>query len=472
MARGRHARPPFLLALALALAASSAHAGDVSVQLDSGSGFSVRNAAGAIQRLRVDEATGNVSRNGVLFVHTTGSQNLFVGHFAGSTSTFGIGQNAAFGHNALGRVTNGSFNTAAGNYALFYNTTGHSNAAFGNSAMFYNSSGYANAAFGDSSLAMNTTGDSNAAVGQAAMRANTTGSGNAAVGSNALRSNTTGYWNAAMGGNALRSNNVGAQNSAFGRNALYSNTSAARNSAFGSYALRNTTTGAENAAFGSHALRHNTTGQQNVALGRLALYNNSSGSRNVAIGLSAGSGHSTGDDNVYIANPGTDLESGSIKIGTNGTHTKTQIAGIHGAAIPLIGVEVLVDPNGVLGTTVSSGRFKQDVRDMKDASDVLMKLRPVTFHYREDLVGAEGAKVTEYGLIAEEVAEVAPELVAHGADGKPYTVRYHVLPALLLNEVKEQHRVNEEQRQVIAALTARLEAIEAAPGASCEVDAR
>jgi hypothetical protein len=455
-----------LLALAFAaLAAASARAGDVSVQLDSGSGFSVKNATGAIERLRVDEATGNVSRNGALFVHTTGSQNLFVGSGAGNTSTSGLGGNVALGQGALASNTTGALNTAVGNFALFYNTTGHSNAAFGRTALTRNTTGYLNSAFGDGALYFNTTGDSNTAAGQNALRANTTGSGNAAVGSNALRSNTTGYWNAAMGGNALRSNDVGVQNSAFGRGALYSNTSGARNAAFGMYALRNTTTGAENAAFGAHALRHNTTGAQNAALGRLALYNNTSGSRNVAIGLSAGSAQNTGNDNIYIANPGSPGESGAIKIGTSGTHTKVQMAGIHGA-VAMGAVEVLIEPNGTLGTVVSSGRFKQDVHEMGDASDFLRKLRPVTFHYTEDAVGAEGAKAPQYGLIAEEVAKVAPELVARGADGKPYSVKYHVLPALLLNEIQKQERV-------IATLSARLEALEAtSPGTACAGGAR
>ena len=453
------------IAIAAALAASSARAGDVTVQLDSGSGFSVRNASGAIERLRVDEATGNVSRNGALFVHTTGTQNVFVGTGAGTATTSGLGQNTALGHNALHSITSGMFNAAAGTNALFYNTTGHSNAAFGSNAMLYNTTGYANAAFGQAALSANTSGDSNAAVGQNAMRVNTTGSGNAAVGVNALRLNTSGYWNAAVGGNALRSNSTGAQNSAFGRNALYANTTGARNAAFGTYALRNTTIGIENAAFGSHALRRNTTGQQNAALGRLALYNNTSGSRNVAVGVGAGSAQDTGNDNIYLANPGNSGESGQIRIGTTGTHTGTRIAGIHGAALSGFGVQVLVEPNGTLGTTVSSARFKQDVHDMGDASDLLMRLRPVTFHYREDAVGAEGAKAKEYGLIAEEVAEVAPELVAGDADGNPYTVRYHVLPALLLNEIQKQERV-------IAALSARIEALEATPGAACEAGVR
>jgi len=160
-------------------------------------------------------------------------------------------------------------------------------------------------------------------------------------------------------------------------------------------------------------------------------------------------------------------ESGQIKIGTVGTHTQATIAGIHDNT-SVDGVAVLVNAEGVLGTIPSSARFKQDVREMGETSDVLMKLRPVTFRYREEAVGAEEAKTKQYGLIAEEVAEVAPELVAPDAEGKPYSVKYHELPALLVNEVQKQERtienqasVIEAQQQEIAALTTRLAQLEA-----------
>jgi hypothetical protein len=117
-----------------------------------------------------------------------------------------------------------------------------------------------------------------------------------------------------------------------------------------------------------------------------------------------------------------------------------------------------VNSSGLLGTSsVSSARFKQDVRDMGDASDVLMRLRPVTFRYREDAVDdPEDAKIPQYGLVAEEVAEVAPELVTADSDGRPYTVKYHELPALLLNEVQVQ-------RRTIAKLEARIAELEKQP---------
>jgi hypothetical protein len=295
---------------------------------------------------------------------------------------------------------------------------------------------------------------------------NTTGASNSAFGMEALRYNVSGYSNSAFGDGALRTNATGPQNSAFGQSALRDNTTGGGNSAFGSYALRSNTTAADNAAFGQTALRFNTTGAQNAAFGRAALYGNSSGSRNVAVGIGAGSSQTTGNDNIYLANAGVGGESGQIKIGTVGTHTGTTIAGISGATSSG-GVAVLVNASGKLGTTTSSARFKQDVRDMGESSDVLMKLRPVVFRYREDAVGAEEAKTTQYGLIAEEVAQVAPELVAPDLEGKPYSVKYHELPALLLNHAQQQQRINEEQarviaeqREVIAALSARVEKLE------------
>jgi hypothetical protein len=439
-------------ALALFLATASAHA-DVSIRLDSGTGFVVTNAGGAIERLRVDEASGNVSRNGALFVHTTGSQNLFVGPGAGNASTSGLGGNVAFGTSALQANTTGAFDTAVGALALFSNTTGHSNTAVGRIAMFSNTTGYANSAVGAGALYANSGGIDNAALGSDALRSNTTGSANVAVGGSALRSSTTGHRNAAVGSGALRSNTTGSYNTAVGWAALFANSTGASNSGFGRYALRNNTTGFDNAAVGALALRQNTTGEQNAAFGRAALYQNTSGSRNVAIGQGAGGSQTTGNDNIYIANVGVAGESGQIRIGNPVAHTQVHIAAVHDVTSSG-GIPVLVSPFGTLGTTTSSARFKRDVEDLGDASDLLMRLRPVRFHYLEEAVGAEEAKTTQYGLIAEEVAQVAPELVAPDTDGKPYSVKYHVLPALLLNEVQRQ-------RLEIAALRERLVKLEA-----------
>lgn len=147
---------------------------------------------------------------------------------------------------------------------------------------------------------------------------------------------------------------------------------------------------------------------------------------------------------------GTNTESGQIKIGTVGTHTQTAIAGIHGATSSG-GIGVFVDASGVLGTTTSSLRFKEDVRDMGKTSEVLARLRPVVFRYREEV--AQGDRSDQYGLVAEEVAKVAPELVANDAEGRPYSVRYHLLAPMLLNEMQRQQRT-------IEALEARVRELE------------
>jgi hypothetical protein len=175
----------------------------------------------------------------------------------------------------------------------------------------------------------------------------------------------------------------------------------------------------------------------------------------VAIGFFAGVDQTTGSHNIYIRNRGVSGESGQIKIGNTTDHTQATIAGIHGSTVDNASdLAVLVDNTGKLGTMASSLRFKQDVQDMGEASDQLMALRPVTFRYRED------PEAPQYGLIAEEVSEVAPELVAYDEDGQPYSVRYHVLAPMLLNELQKERQTNEKQAQTIQEQRARLAQLE------------
>ncbi|HXK24721.1 MAG TPA: tail fiber domain-containing protein [Myxococcota bacterium] len=447
------------------------------MKLDSGAGFSVKDSTGVLERLRVDEATGNVSRSGALFVHTTGTNNLFVGPGAGNTATSGYGMNTAFGDLAMSAITTGNRNLAVGYGALASNTTGNHNSAVGYLALTSNTTAVGNSAFGSISLQHNTTGPQNSAFGGGSLQFNTTGPFNSAFGSLALNFNTTGGVNSAFGAGSLQHNTTGSHNSAFGTSALLANTTANNNVAVGYNALQQNNVGAVNVAVGYDALFFNTSasynvavggnalrnagggGDGNTAVGKNALHDNTTGSRNVAVGSQAGSGLVSGSDNIYLANTGVNSETGQIKIGTVGTHTQTTIAGISGAT-SASGVQVLVNASGVLGTTTSSARFKQNVRDMDHAGDVLMKLRPVAFEYREDVVGAQDAKTTQYGLIAEEVAQVAPELVAPDLDGKPYSVKYHELPALLLSQVQQQQRTIDAQRAQIAELTTRLAEVE------------
>jgi hypothetical protein len=430
-----------VLAPGLALILSApALAGDVSVQLDAGAGFSLKNSTGSVERLRVDEATGNVSRNGTLFVHTTGPHGTFVGSQAGNPSSTGS-FDAAFGDYALASNTTGAANSAFGSIALRANTTGTSNAAFGDYALFTNTAGSANSGFGESTLGLNTTGGSNTALGWSSMFYNTTGSLNTGAGFAALIQNTTGMENSALGANALVRNTTGRGSSSVGARALYWN-----------------------------------NGNYNSAVGYRALYSNTTGQRNVAVGLSAGTYQTTGSDNIYLANLGMAGESGRIRIGTPGTQTATFVAGISG--IPLAGSTVVVSGDGQLGVAPSSERFKQGVEDMGDASARLMALRPVRFQYRKD-VGGDG-HTEEYGLIAEEVAKVLPDLVVYDEKGAPFTVKYQELAPMLLNEMKRQQRSLEAQRKqseqqesrmraqerTIAALASRLAQLETRPRAA------
>jgi hypothetical protein len=194
---------------------------------------------------------------------------------------------------------------------------------------------------------------------------------------------------------------------------------------------------------GESALR-NTTSNFNTAIGWNALGDNTTGTGNTAIGFLAGI-NITGDDNIDIGSPGSVGESSTIRIGIG--INRTFIAGIHGVATGLPGLAVFVDANGQLGTISSSRRFKDDIQDMGDASSDLMKLRPVTFRYKQ--AQEDGSHPLQYGLVAEEVAEVNPGLVQFDKDGQPQTVLYHVLPSMLLNEAQKEHQRVDTQEKVI-----------------------
>jgi hypothetical protein len=224
---------------------------------------------------------------------------------------------------------------------------------------------------------------------------------------------------------------------------------------FGTEARGIGTDGNDNTASGAGTLVSNTTGSRNTATGHLALSANTTGNNNTAVGNGAGSSATTGSNNIYIGHNGFAAEGSTIRIGTGGTQTKTFIAGISGVTTGLGGAKaVVIDSNGQLGTVSSSRRFKEDIRDMGEASQRLLRLRPVAFRYRQPY--ADGSKPLQYGLIAEEVAEVLPELVAYGRDGQPETVMYHILPAMLLNEVQQQHRQIEAQQEQMNAKAAQI----------------
>jgi len=305
-------------------------------------------------------------------------------------------------------------------------------------ALAFNTTGSRNSATGYYALRSNTTGSYNTASGDKALFSNTTGNSNTASGMSALFSNKTGFRNTASGLFALRLNTYGHSNTASGAYALYSNTTGVYNTASGIGALGQNTTGNGNTASGERALGQNITGNGNTASGSGALENNTSGSRNIAIGYRAGR-LTLGSDNIDIGHEGDASDAGTIRMGTAGTHTRAFIAGIRGSVTGVANaIPVLIDSAGQLGTASSSRRFKKDIRDMGDATRRLLDLRPVLFRYKQEQTLPGGQEVPpEYGLIAEEVAEVFPDLVVYDEDGQPFTVKYHLLSSMLLNELKK-----------------------------------
>src|ERR1700693_3746127 len=249
--------------------------------------------------------------------------------------------------------------------------------------------------------------------------------------------------NTFLGLNAGNFTMTGDNNTGLGHGALASNTTGVNNTATGVGALSNNTMGTGNTANGSGALISNVLGNFNTAIGAGEALGNTTGSSNIAIGRSAGINLTTGSNNICIGNDGVAGESGTIRIGTGGTQTATFVAGVHGVMTGGTGTPVLIDANGQLGTISSSARFKDEIQDMGEATDGLLKLRPVTFRYKAQPEGR-----TQFGLIAEEVEKVMPELVVCSSSGEVETVLYHEMPAMLLNELqKQQRQIDELQKQ-------------------------
>jgi hypothetical protein len=355
-------------------------------------------------------------------------------------------ENTAEGDGALFSLTSGSDNTAIGFNALFSNTTGNENTATGVDALASNTTGNFNTAIGFDALFDNTTGDNNTANGANALFSNTTGGLNTASGVEALHSNTGGNQNTANGFQALFDNTIGTANTADGVQALFSNTEGTSNTANGFSALFHNATGSDNTANGDTALGLNTTGNNNTADGFSALSNNTNGSSNIALGFQAGANLTTGSNNIDIGNAGVAGESGIIRIGTTGTQTATFLAAVGGVAIAG-GMPVRVSASGQLGVKASSARFKEAIKPMDKASEAIFSLQPVTFRYKKAL---DPEALPQFGLVAEQVAKVDPDLVARDVDGKPYTVRYEEVNAMLLNEFLKEHRKVEEQTATIA----------------------
>lgn len=340
--------------------------------------------------------------------------------------------NTAGGTGALANTT-GSSNTGFGIAALYTNTTGGDNSAIGSNALASNTTGHSNTAVGSGALANNTTGKYNSAVGILALVQNTTGQDNIALGDNALAGNKTGSHNTATGSEALSFNTTGSNNTGNGSRTLYSNLTGYYNTASGFQALYANRTGKYNTAAGGNALFKNTAGIGNSGFGLQSLYQHTTGNYNLALGFNAGFGLKTGSYNIYLSNNGIANESNTIRIGSN--QTRTFVAGIRSRKTGVANaVPVMIDSKGQLGTIKSSARYKRDISDMAEASHKLYQLRPVTYRYKE--ADDNGANPLEYGLIAEEVAKVYPDLVAYGADGQIETVQYQKLTPMLLNEMQ------------------------------------
>jgi len=303
------------------------------------------------------------------------------------------------------------------------------NTAEGTNALFSLKTGSFNAANGANALFSNTTGSFNTANGAGALFRNTSGIGNTANGVNALVSNTAGFFNTATGVNALFHNGLGQRNTASGVQALFSNTS-----------------GFGNTAAGYLSMSQNDSGFDNTAVGRQALENNTSGSFNIAVGNLAGHDLTTGTNNIDIGNRGVAGEAQTVRIGEQGTQTATFIAGIFGSTATG-GVQVFINSNGQMGTVTSSARFKDDIKPMDTASEAILRLKPVTFHYKPEL---DPNGIPQFGLVAEEVEKVNPNLVVRDKDGKVNTVRYDAVNAMLLNEFLKEHRQVEEQKAGLA----------------------
>jgi hypothetical protein len=416
--------------------------------------------------------------NYALFANSTGIDNTAVGSSAGGAgdASTAVGEealendygvaNTALGAQALQYNQGGSSNTACGVDALYTNTAGNNNTATGAGALMFNEAGSNNCAFGSNSLAGST--NNSAAFGYQALASYDSefdAQNNVAVGCQALFANTRGSTNAAVGYQALHNNTTAANNTATGAQALFSNTTGLDNAAQGYQALYSNTTGNYNMADGQGALYSNTTGGNNTASGQNALHSNTTGSNNIALGSNAGIQLTTGSNNIEIFHRGVAGEANTIRIGKQGTQTATFIAGISGASVPG-GVGVIVDSSGHLGTVVSSQRFKDAIKPMDKASEAILALQPVTFHYKKEL---DPKAIPQFGLVAEDVEKINPDLVARDDEGKPYTARYEAVNAMLLNEFLKQHkkveqlesRVAQQQKDFQAAIASLKEAVTA-----------
>src|SRR5260370_36242359 len=309
------------------------------------------------------------------------------------------------------------------------------NTAEGQNALFSLTTGGYNTAVGWLSLRNDPGGSFNTGVGAGTLSANT-GDTNTATGAGALLSNTIGVDNTANGAFALLNNAGGAGNTATGSSTLNRNTTGGGNTANGAQALQSNTSGGINTAIGYQALRINTTGGTNTVIGADALANNTTGNDNIALGWEAGSTVTTANNVICIGVAGNNVDN-SCYIGNIFNSTSSG------------GIAVFVNSNGRLGTMTSSARFKEDINPMNHASDALYALKPITFRYKKQ-VDLEGTTAMQFGLVAADAEKVSPDLVVRDKEGKPYSVRYDQVNAMLLNEFLKEHKKVEKLEATVA----------------------
>jgi len=389
--------------------------------------------------------------------------------------------NTAMGGSVLQNIQNSQGNTGAGDGALQADTTGYYNTSVGFGSLTRNTTGYQNTASGVVALWNNITGNNNIATGFEALYGNTSGSYNTASGHYVMSASGTGWSNTATGGFALNANGSGNENTASGFLSLscshnanyntasgayalsggsfdfsqifpicsYTGTGGSANTADGFQALNANTSGEYGTASGYQALHSNTTGNQNTAFGAGALSSNITGGNNIALGFYAGANIVEGYRNIDIGNSGVASDAGIIRIGTSTEQSAAYIAGIAGSKVT--GSAVYVTSTGQLGVLASSERYKTGIAPMGPSTDKLRQLRPVTFRLKSD-----PDSTIQYGLIAEEVAKVYPELVVRDEKGKIQGVRYEELAPMLLNEAQQQRQeigqLKRQLRQLQAAL--------------------
>jgi hypothetical protein len=325
------------------------------------------------------------------------------------------GGNTAEGTNALLSLSTGTYNTGIGVFSLLSLTDGTFCTGVGAGTLLAN------------------TASENTATGAGALLSNTSGSENTANGAFALGNNTQGGANTAIGDEALLNNNTGNDNTANGRQALLNNTTGGSNTAIGESCLFNNIDGGVNTAIGVNTLQNNTHGNNNTAIGVNALGGSVAGNFNIGLGSNAGVNVTSASNVICIGADGNNVDN-ACYIG--------QIFGATSSG----GTAVFVNSNGRLGTATSSQRFKDSVKPMDQSSEALFALKPVTFRYKKEV---DPQRIPQFGLVAEDVEKVNPDLVVRDKEGKAYSVRYDQVNAMLLNEFLKEHKAFiEEQRKV------------------------